>query len=592
MRVIDDRDKDKIIEEINKRNLKYVDLNSENYNISELCEDSCPVDVIINKLKLTEGIDIRRAHVIYFSSCPSKCSTIVQAVGRCRRNALLYRDDIDILDSKYSDLLKSTRICYAFYKSDSTNATTNEDGEFIQDFCPTISCEMLKVGSKVHVTNGELDNGSSIIELRGCDGDYEIVKDEETGFNVVNGDVDFYKSERETCLCNQKSRLITVRNTSLVVYLNLGFGLVEYRKRALNLHHNFLKKIIEVHLARNYLRTYERDGKLYTKFPSSFTQDRVDDDKFIGDNYEESPLINGRTIKVVLNITKGIKVDYKEFIELFPTYEKTINDRESAIVGVDYMRRVKNKLFYSYGEDTSLTSKIRIGDSKLSRFLSNKYNDVITYTKSQLYSGKNNFNFSSRCNSCLGYCVEFYSKYLIYGRKYLNTITKANDEMNDVMYSKYRRYLVKTFNDWDNNIKNIIVVRACILKYQEMMKKAFPKTTVTSISMNALSKEEYDSFVDEVIRLGTRTANFVKSKIPNQTWEKYDPILNVKHITGVADYLSEDTIIDVKVTNTITSTYVLQLCGYHYLSTKRSDLHIKHGYIYDAVADKCVEMNF
>ena len=254
------------------------------------------------------------------------------------------------------------------------------------------------------------------------------------------------------------------------------------------------------------------------------------------------------------------------------------------------MRRVKNRLFYSYEENALLTSKIRIGDSKLSKFLSNKYNTVIMSTKSQLYSGKNNFNFSARCNSCLGYCVEYYSKYLIYGEKYLDTIVDANLEIENLI--RHRRFILDESTDWEGDIKNRIAVRACILKYREMMSKSYPNVTVTSISMEALTKKEYDSFIDEVIKLGTRTANFVKSKIPNQTWEKYNPILSVRHITGVADYISEDTIIDIKVTNTITSTYVLQLCGYHYLSTKRSDLHIKHGYIYDAVADRFVEMNF
>lgn len=70
-----------------------------------------------------------------------------------------------------------------------------------------------------------------------------------------------------------------------------------------------------------------------------------------------------------------------------------------------------------------------------------------------------------------------------------------------------------------------------------------------------------------------------------------DPNLSIRHITGLADYITEDTILDVKVRNTIGDKEIRQVLAYHYLSTKRSDLHIKRVIIYDATSGKSVVVN-
>ena len=49
-----------------------------------------------------------------------------------------------------------------------------------------------------------------------------------------------------------------------------------------------------------------------------------------------------------------------------------------------------------------------------------------------------------------------------------------------------------------------------------------------------------------------------------------------------------DTILDVKVRNNIDERCIRQVLAYHYLSTKRSDLHINRVIVYDAVSDKAV----
>ena len=63
------------------------------------------------------------------------------------------------------------------------------------------------------------------------------------------------------------------------------------------------------------------------------------------------------------------------------------------------------------------------------------------------------------------------------------------------------------------------------------------------------------------------------------------------HIAGLADYITKDTILDVKVLNHIDEKCVRQVLGYHYLSTKRDDVSINKLIVYDATSDRSVEIN-
>ena len=100
-----------IIELCEKYRLKYITLiDNDDFDMEILCSDDNDYDVIINKQRIVEGIDIRRAHVIWIENKPNNNATTIQLIGRCRRNALLWRDDIDICLPKYRTLLQKTRI--------------------------------------------------------------------------------------------------------------------------------------------------------------------------------------------------------------------------------------------------------------------------------------------------------------------------------------------------------------------------------------------------------------------------------------------------------------------------------------------------
>ena len=155
----------RIIELCKKNKLKYIDITNEPFIMAELCDDDNEYDFIINKMKIVEGIDIRRAHVLFMDNQPSNVATTIQVIGRCRRNALLYRDDIDILDPSNKELLKNTRECYVYYNVDEMRVSTDETGELQYAFCNHISCQELKSGMSINVENGQLSNGLYVFEL-------------------------------------------------------------------------------------------------------------------------------------------------------------------------------------------------------------------------------------------------------------------------------------------------------------------------------------------------------------------------------------------------------------------------------------------
>lgn len=115
---------ERIVNACEENSLSYIDITDDAYVMAELCEDDNEYDVIINKFKIVEGIDIRRAHVLYMDNQPQNDATTIQVIGRCRRNALLYRNDIDILAPENKELLEKTRECYVFYNVKSMKINT------------------------------------------------------------------------------------------------------------------------------------------------------------------------------------------------------------------------------------------------------------------------------------------------------------------------------------------------------------------------------------------------------------------------------------------------------------------------------------
>ena len=201
---------DNIVDLCKKHGLKYIDLTDDDYIMKKLCEDNNEYDVIINKFKIVEGIDIRRAHVLYMDNQPNNNSTTIQVIGRCRRNALLYREDIDILAPENAKLLGETRECFVYYNVESMKIDEDENGELQYAFCDHISCQELKSGASIEVINGQLSNGLYIIELDGQTGKFEISVDNETGFNIISPETDFYKT-----IINSLSNYIYIRNCKI-----------------------------------------------------------------------------------------------------------------------------------------------------------------------------------------------------------------------------------------------------------------------------------------------------------------------------------------------------------------------------------------
>lgn len=725
-----------------EHNLKYINITDENFNMQELCKDDNEYDVIINKFKIVEGIDIRRAHVLYMNNEPKNTATTIQCIGRCRRNALLYRNDIDIFSHENEALLEATRQCYVYYNILNMKVDSDENGELQQAFCDHISCEQLKAGSKIKVINGQLANGLYIIELEGKTGEFVVEEDTTTGFNIVKPESDFYECKlidssayqcdfsklmyiggfgRQQLLTyvdflskypNNPNNGVTYTPCSLDNIIsvdsiiqhdnehiqrdwtgfNIQYGYAPIKmpidRDSIKYVINIIKSIIEEKEAEFSFNLYDNSqynklllmskcNRLYGKgfvifehvFDNSHTYNSgvglcsyKDNIKIVASIYCEFPTqdymgyvydestgnykdifgkkirqstVNNRCMKIYEDKVhiciyascdedwpyeyRGILYDMKisdfkkdsleniftnckDFIEIKAVREEAVrafvnkhlvqyyesklvyNDRELAIIGTDLMRLIKDKDtgVSMWAESKSVTDKVS-RFSKFNTFITNKYNEELSFVKEnkQLFNGKNSFNFDTKCNKVLGYCVEYYSKYIVYGKLFLKEfIEEAQKESN--------------FND----INKYIIVRACMLKYKQMMIQTYGSgvaRVIDTISTEQLIKDKYDDFVNTVIELGTKTAEFVKKELHTEKQlefgdKLYSPIFRTAHIVGLADYISQDTIIDIKTTNNITEQYIKQVLAYHYLSTKRSDLRIKRVIVYDAVSGRHVEV--
>lgn len=760
-----DRLYDEIIELCKQHHLKYIDITDDPFVMAELCRDDNENDVIINKFKIIEGIDIRRAHVLFMDNQPNNNATTIQAIGRCRRNALLYREDIDILAPGNERLLKDTRECYVYYHVENMKIDEDLEGELQYAFCNQVSCEELKADTTIHVENGQLSNGLYIIELQGQTGDYRIVTDETTGFNVVQPETGFYTTDfteyvnylfkekskvrlenvskfplrdgkyyldsevKEDVVCNipktivalfkRKAKKYTVEylysklsEKCLDVMMEKGtrYDIKRYarlvqeyisenkNRRGYIVFCNFIseigKKRVKVddsetgstsvitldelfsdnelvllqyfcvkqikegnktyeiermvdgvgnlkfshyrkskraeqitylvvkHHIRNIYYAFRHRLRIHCEYPNKpqvFKNDieeyfrRLDeglnqdnDSSWCYENFESVATVFLQSFQETLeNLEKGIiDVVFYSYDSLFEKlteeeaylvrnkyvpktyyvaknsvnnvgyvqYMKLYNDRESAIIGVDLMRQVKDE----YGnvdwvESKTVTSKVG-NFNKFNAFISRKYASELEQGAIQCFSGKNPFSFDKRCNSMIGYCVEYYSKYLIYGREYLLGFSPEH-----------------ALDDYE-------IVRACIQKYKRMMIECFGSGVtrfIKGISEEQLRREKYRDFVSLVVELGVRTAKYVKETLyrNQKPRNNVDPNLSIQHINGLADYITEDTILDVKVRNNIDERCVRQVLAYHYLSTKRSDLHIKRVIVYDATSDRAVTID-
>jgi hypothetical protein len=136
--------------------------------------------------------------------------------------------------------------------------------------------------------------------------------------------------------------------------------------------------------------------------------------------------------------------------------------------------------------------------------------------------------------------------------------------------------------------KEFLIVRACILRYKEDMKKAFGQgvgKVIQTISVEKLISKDYLEFVNTVITVATRAAQRIRNTFPSLK-NNHSPVLSIQHIKGLADFISKDTILDIKATSEINIHHLKQVLAYYYLSTKRSDLQITQVAIYEVITDK------
>ena len=287
--------------------------------------------------------------------------------------------------------------------------------------------------------------------------------------------------------------------------------------------------------------------------------------------------VNGLT-GATLNYTghNNVFLTKDDFKKHYQTFNRTINDREIAMIG-------PHKCKYYGGEyfvDKPVTSKLRYY-SKFNVFITKKYSSIIEKYKDELGGiGGNFLSFDSRVNSCVGYCVEYYAKIKLFGRE------------------KYQYYIDKAKKELSSAINDMVLVRAATLIYLEDMKNTFGSKVsglVPTVGVKMLISHNNDDFVRLVIELGERTYNFVKNKMYKDVDPKmqiqHDPNMSVNYISGLADFITKDTILDLKCTGGISETHLKQVLSYYYLSTKRDDLNVKRLIVYDAITEKCIEIN-
>ena len=748
-----------VIDLCNRYKLSYLYVQGGQQDIvRNLCDDDNDCDVIINKFVITEGIDIRRACVVYLDNIPGNVATTIQVIGRCRRNALLYNYDktnIDILDNKNTKLLENTRICYAFYNAD-MKLDVDENAELTMAFCNKISCQALKSDTEIEVVKGKLSNGYEILELSGQTGKFHIIKDNNTGFNVIKETVPVYEYEtltkqelarvgslsdgyvyvdvndlytklpwilipKETdynyatmckkykyvtyawlCDYDEESDLLPVKDNVISYFINCidehklnlsniinsisvdtsvpdYIGTVEcteYLNQFIKDHANcrgykefcnwILSKLIAVDInplykplyniiayycCNNYKKNTMCIDQFYEVIPkllsycisSGLTIDVVNKlcwiifnkKDYIVNCVKKVPevqdiITHNRNLIINKNITwdylhesesvyllRYYGIQYKKYknitqqpivtIDIYDSFSRCVrsnniylpytlifNDYESTLIGLDRMRYIsinKAKNMYSWTEDRCVTHKLKT-PTKLSEYIDVVYKTELDYAdtylvNNRLKTGKNNFNFDKQCNKMLGYCVEYYSKYLLYGRTYLDFyINKARSESH------------VSWADLNNIDEAPLIIRACMLKYCADMQRVFGDNwkkhfEYKSVSIQKLVTNKYKEFVNTVVTLSKRAVDFIRASLypDGNVTNNIDPNLSVKHIMGLADFITPDTILDIKVTNHIDKDMIRQVLAYHYLSTKRSDLNIKRVIVYDATSGKSITVN-
>ena len=653
-RVLDDNILKITIRECDKRKLKYINITDENYDMSDLCRDDNEYDVIINKFKIVEGIDIRRAHVLYMTNEPKNPSTTIQVIGRCRRNALLYRDDIDILAPENEELLNNTRICYCFYNVKGMNIDTDENGDLVPIFCNIISVQELKTGAHVFLKNGVLPNGLVIYEANGETGEFDVLKDSTTGFNELSPNTNIYNNNPyKYVLCNfdkkcflfdvsdirklepniwgycdlleikrEKFTLSNDRFLNLKKYLetknSIGFE-IKYKPQNT---YPYVLEIYDIGIAHNFSSSeyydineisnddlYEklkRENRIDLKYKRFSTKEELEEycdnntfvpydvevifsEKIFNNSeisyyYEQGLIIEPIAVFPFQERNKFIKKYGKSAIYECQRYDdlrciKAFNDKELSIIGIDTFGYLKNGYFYDWYEEKRVTKKIG-KNSKLDQYITRKFNNVLCSIREYTYGKDNSIFKIKKFNSMFGYCVEYFAKFIIrfiYDIEYREKILRdfyicfKEDRPVELRDYKTRNMVIEGLFKIKNEkllalFYSHIIRYEVILKYQSQMKIWYnlPGTKIPSMSYHNLIKES--EFVKKIREYGEKTADFIIRYFDiNQDnyEEKYvnnmeHCFFETQHITGVADFVIGDTIIDLKCTSKITEACIKQ----------------------------------
>ena len=620
-RVLDDKTTEDVIALCTKYGLRYINITTQDYDMADICRDDNEYDIIINKFKITEGTNLKRAHVLYMDNKPGNLATVIQVIGRCRRNALLWRKDIDIFAAENAKLLEDTRKCYVFYNVEDMSVT-EKDGELLYELCDKISVEELSSGARVYVKNGIMPNGLEILELSGMTGGFNITTDEQTGFNVVDNP-EFYEEE------------IEVVNHDMVVIPEKG-NLPERTVAKLFIRDNW--KLHDTSSRYDYRKNqwvteplespyYEEDYIIKTEKKVAYNAiatkvakyEWVPSGAMCGIRHEKNgqiwiewktpaPMYDGISVvnwKKILDAKKDGETHYTYMKEtpwktgcriakdevhdkgIFAPYKKTTNDRQMAIVGPDKFYFTDKK----WVPNRAVGAKVSM-HCKFNSFISSQYNKEIKQASKQLFTGKNPYNFDKRTNAVLGFSVEYFTKYLVYGERFFGRNIERVIKENKA-YSSY-----DTDGEGNKKLRDGVIIRAAMLCYRETMVNAFGSGAarlVRTISIDKLLDGSNDEFVKVVAELSHRSAEFIRGEfgIENglQSMEQLkSPNLSVRHVTGLCDFINKDTIIDLKVTNHIDAKMMRQMFGYHYLSTRREDLEIKQVIVFDAISGKHTRM--
>lgn len=544
IRALDDRVVEMTESFCNENGLNYINIIDENADLRALCEDDNENDVIIVKFKADIGVDIRRAHIIYMTNVTTNVSTTVQVIGRCRRNALLYRDDIDIfkLGNKFRE---STQTAHAYFNYGDVfkrDQNRNKDEDILAEeialaLCNRISVQQLKVGSTIRVRNGRMANGLIVEELVGCTGSFVVEIDRVTGFN---------------CFKDDRCKF--------------------YNKKTVN--------VIPERMYKGVSESSWASREAHSEFAFDWGAMQVTDKEIVTvwDDYNYHHKVSAPK--------QDVEEYFKSSVSYAP-YSLVRNDKLTATLRGDTFRWKKDDSgCVNSGEwvEAKPITHLISTDCKFDRFLSKKYKSQLDEFDGQKFSKcKDIYDYDKKCNSMRGYVVEQYAKWLLYGD---NWLCSQNG------YSYIKQALEESTVDVVNDA---IVVRACMLKYKDEMVRAYGRGvvyTIRFVSASELIKEHYKSFVDDIVSLGTKVANFISTEfgVAPRTYEcrnSYDPCLSIDHISGLADFLNDKKIVDIKCTPTIEKRHLKQVLAYHYLSTKRSDLNIDEVIVYNPLTDEC-----